>query len=482
MSNSEHIEKIKRVFLDLPSDWAISALEEISQIIMGQSPPSSAYNTKQEGLPFFQGKAEFGSLYPKAVKWCTQPAKVAQKGDVLISVRAPVGPTNLAPSECCIGRGLAAIRPLRDIPSKYVLYYLRRIESDIESLGTGTTFKAISGPILRSLPVPLAPSSQLRRIVAEIEKQFSRLDEAVTGLKRAKANLKRYKAAVLRAAVEGRLTEQWRKENPDVEPAEKLLERILTERRKKWEEAEIVKMKAAGKDPKDDKWKAKYQEPDPPQTVEFELPRNWVLATVKQLAGKVQYGTSTKASEDSIGIPVLRMGNISDGGLSLDDLKYLPEGHDEFPDLLLEPNDLLFNRTNSPELVGKTAVYTGSPNPCSFASYLIRLRFIQGTEPKFISYYINSIYGRRWIKSVVSQQVGQANVNGTKLQALPIPLPPSEEQWAIVSEVENRLSVVRSAEKGADRSSRRVERLRQSILKKAFSGRLVLQIKNQSPN
>ncbi len=112
-----------------------------------------------------------------------------------------------------------------------------------------------------AIPIPFAPIHEQKHIVAEIEKQFSRLDEAVASLKRVKANLKRYKAAVLKAAVEGKLTEQWRKEHPDVEPAEKLLERILTERRKKWEESELARMKAKGVEPKDDKWKRNYQGP-----------------------------------------------------------------------------------------------------------------------------------------------------------------------------------------------------------------------------
>ncbi len=121
--------------------------------------------------------------------------------------------------------------------------------------------------------MPLPPRKQQKRIVAEIEKQFSRLDEAVANLKRVKANLKRYKAAVLKAAVEGKLTEEWRKAHPDVEPASKLLDRILAERRAKWEEAELAKMEAKGKAPKNDKWKAKYKEPTAPDTADLpELP------------------------------------------------------------------------------------------------------------------------------------------------------------------------------------------------------------------
>jgi len=251
----------------LPEGWKIAPLDEVSGINMGQSPPSSTYNIEGEGLPFFQGKAEFGSFYPEAKKWCSIPSKIAQKDDILISVRAPVGPTNLAPAECCIGRGLAAVKPLGGMPNRYLLYFLRSIESDIDSLGTGSTFKAISGKILRSIKVPIAPPEQQKRIVAEIEKQFSRLDEAVANLKRVKANLKRYKAAVLKAAVEGKLTEEWRKQHPDVEPADKLLERILVERREKWQ------------------GRGKYREPAAPDTTDLpELPEGWVWVTPDFLA------------------------------------------------------------------------------------------------------------------------------------------------------------------------------------------------------
>ncbi len=311
---------------DLPQKWQYSNLDDIALIIMGQSPPSVYYNTEKEGIPFFQGKAEFGELYPVPVKWCTEPGKIAQREDLLISVRAPVGPTNLAPSECCIGRGLAAIRPIGEISSRYLFYFFRSIESYLDSLGTGTTFKAILGKILNGIVVPIAPIQQQKRIVEEIEKQFSRLDEAVENLQRVKANLKRYKAAVLKAAVEGKLTEEWRKQNPDVEPASKLLERILTERRTKWEETELAKMKAKGKVPKDDKWKKKYKEPGKPEVDSCpQLPKGWIWATVEQLASdqprSIQsgpFGSNLKHSEfQKEGKLVIGIDNVQDGHFSI---------------------------------------------------------------------------------------------------------------------------------------------------------------------
>jgi type I restriction enzyme S subunit len=176
-------------------------LYDVAAVIMGQSPPSAAYNINRDGLPFFQGKAEFGALHPTPVKWCTAPKKVAEPDDVLMSVRAPVGPTNIATDRCCIGRGLAAIRPNAGVRSKWLLYAFRSMEKAIDDLGTGTTFKAISGHALRQIEVPIADLEHQDQVLAEIEKQFSRIDEAVASLKRAKGRLARFQDSVLRKAV-----------------------------------------------------------------------------------------------------------------------------------------------------------------------------------------------------------------------------------------------------------------------------------------
>jgi len=332
----------------------------------------------------------------------------------------------------------------------------------------------------------IPPLAEQKRIVDEVDKQFTRLDPGVAALEHVQLNLKRYRAAVLNAACEGRLApteaELARAEGRDYEPADQLLARILKDRRAKWEANQLAKMQASGNPPKDDKWKLRYQEPAAPDASDLpEIPEGWVWATVEQLSQLVQYGTSSRTCEDPTGIPVLRMGNIVDGRLSLDSLKFLPSDHHEFPDLLLVPGDILFNRTNSAELVGKTAVYSGTPNPCSFASYLIRVRLAGHYLPDLITYYLNSTLGRSWIASVVSQQVGQANVNGAKLQSLAVPVPPLAEQARIVAQVERSLSVVEEVESLVSTGQKRAGRLRQAILKLAFEGKVVPQDPNDEP-
>jgi type I restriction enzyme S subunit len=190
---------------ELPEGWRWAKLGEVSEIIMGQSPPSKSYNTEGKGLPFFQGKADFGDLYPIPRVWCGDPKKIAHAGDILISVRAPVGPTNMAAEDCCIGRGLAALRPRNGIDPFWVLFYLRSIEGVIAVMGTGSTFNAITKKELEALFIPLPPLEEQRRIVAhlqEVQEKIKALEEAQ---EQTEAELKRLEQAILEKAFRGEL-------------------------------------------------------------------------------------------------------------------------------------------------------------------------------------------------------------------------------------------------------------------------------------
>jgi predicted GIY-YIG superfamily endonuclease len=222
----------------LPDQWEQVSMDEIATIIQGQSPPGHSYNEQCNGLPFFQGKAEFGELYPTIKKWCTLTKKEAYPGDILLSIRAPVGPTNLANVHCAIGRGLAAVRPMGDIPSKYLLYYLRYSSQKLAEQATGSTFKAISGKQLREYPIMVAPLPEQHRIVDKIEQLFAELDKGVAKLKKAREKLELYRQSLLKAAFEGRLTEKWRLSAclPVRQTGEELLARIKTEREKRYQQ------------------------------------------------------------------------------------------------------------------------------------------------------------------------------------------------------------------------------------------------------
>ena len=179
---------------------SMTKLKDCCTIIAGQSPESKYYNTEGIGLPFFQGKADFGELYPTIRVYCSQPTKIAEKDDILLSVRAPVGPTNLAPCKVCIGRGLTAIRPSEVLLTRYVLLFFRYFEAQLASKGTGTTFKAITQDVVKNLEIPIPSISDQKRIVARIEELFSQLDAGVEMLKKTKAQFAVYRQAVLKEA------------------------------------------------------------------------------------------------------------------------------------------------------------------------------------------------------------------------------------------------------------------------------------------
>lgn len=185
-------------------DWIESSLGEVCKITLGQSPLSTDCNNQKKGLPFFQGKAEFTSKYPIPRVWCAKPKKIANAGSILLSVRAPVGSTNVAFEKCGIGRGLAALE--YDLCQDFILFYLKAIEQELDSKGTGTTFRAISGDILRNQKIPLPPLPEQRAIVKKLESLFSSLDAGVADLKKAQQQLKVYRQAVLKKAFEGELT------------------------------------------------------------------------------------------------------------------------------------------------------------------------------------------------------------------------------------------------------------------------------------
>ena len=152
----------------LPAGWKWIKLGEVCEVIAGQSPPGTTYRKEPQGLPFFQGKADFAELHPVARTWCVAPKKVALPGDILLSVRAPVGPTNVADIECCIGRGLAAIRCTKLTDRVFILYFFRLYEDKITRMGTGSTFQSINRNDIENLEIPLPPTVQEQKRIAGI--------------------------------------------------------------------------------------------------------------------------------------------------------------------------------------------------------------------------------------------------------------------------------------------------------------------------
>ena len=183
--------------LELPKGWVETKLDNFTIIIQGQSPPGSTYNDRGEGLPFFQGKAEFNELYPTIKKWCTQPKKVAEKEDILLCVRAGTGAINFNPEKSCIGRGIAAIRTLCDVPPFYIINFLKILTEEFR--GRGTTITGISSVDLKNIQIPIAPLKEQKRIVSKIEELFSKIDSAKQSLEHTKLQLEQYRQSLFKS-------------------------------------------------------------------------------------------------------------------------------------------------------------------------------------------------------------------------------------------------------------------------------------------
>ncbi len=366
--------------------------------------------------------------------------------------------------------------------NRFVLFALNA--TDYVDFVNGTTRLKLTQGALKSIPIRLPPLREQERIVAAIETQFTRLDAAVAGLKGVQAKLKRYRAAVLKAAVEGTLTEAWRAGRPDIEPAPELLGRILQERRDAWEQAELAKYARSGKTPPKG-WQAKYKEPAEPDMSNLpQLLKGWCWATMQQTIARSEYGTSVKCDYSAEGAPVLRIPNIAAGEIDLTDLKFATQALPLDAASALQAGDMLMCRTNgSVSLIGKAALIRTPLEPYhAFASYLLRFRLVEPTVlPNWLHLYVSSMPGRTFIEGNAASSAGQHNISLSLMHGMVFPLPSLAEQERIVAEVERRLSVVAETEAQVAAELKRAERLRQSILAQAFAGQLVPQDPEDEP-
>jgi type I restriction enzyme S subunit len=376
------------------------------------------------------------------------------------------------------------------------LFYLVQTDVFIDAMSRlvqGALYPAVRPKDVRSHTISIAPLGEQHRIVAEIEKHFTRLDASVAALERARGNLKRYRAAVLKAACGGRLVpteaELVRAEGREYEPADVLLERILKERRAEWEADQLAKMRAAGKEPKDDRWKIKYKDlATPDTTILPELPEGWAWASAAQLSSGVDhsltigpFGSDLKVSDyREQGVPLVFVRNIRAkvfGGA--DTSKVSEDKARELRAHWVSPGDILVTKMGDPP--GDACLYPDGQPVAVITADCIKLRpNAELTDSQFLVHAINSHVVRPQILAI-TKGVAQLKVSLARFKTIVIPLPPLAEQHRIVAEVERRLSLVEEMELVVEHSVKRAERLRQAVLKRAFEGNLVPQDPNDEP-
>lgn len=419
--------------------YPIKKLQDCATIIAGQSPESKYYNSTGEGIPFFQGKADFGELYPKVRVYCSSPTKIAQYNDILLSVRAPVGPTNLSPGTVCIGRGLAAIRPDDSLDLKYLLYYFRYFETQLSAKGTGTTFKAINQKLIKNLEIPIPPLNEQSRIVAHIEELFSELDKAVDTLKTTKEQLAVYRQAVLKAAFEGKYTKWWRK-NHNVSANE--------------EYCELRKENQVFKDTSGDENELSLNIPDEWMKVRLgEIFDVEVGATPSRQHAEYWNGSIPWVSSGEVRFTTINKTRemITDIGLKNASTNLQPIG------------TVLLAMIGEGKTRGQSAILNiPAAHNQNTAAILVSKTLCQ---PKYIYYFLQLNYEN-------TRRVGSGNnqkaLNKERVRAIRVPFAPIAEQSIIVKEIEKRLSICENIEQTVNTALAQADAMRQSILKQAF--------------
>jgi type I restriction enzyme S subunit len=352
------------------------------------------------------------------------------------------------------------LRPSERIDPKYLLHFVlqQSFRKEAARNMTGAVgLRRVPKPWLEQQRIPLPSIALQRQIVAEIEKQFTRLDAGVAALRRVQANLKRYRAAVLKAACEGRLVpteaELAKAEGRTYETGEQLLARIFADRRKNWH------------------GRGKYKEPVAPDATTLpQLPDGWVWASLDQLLELMRNGISAKPDGTS-GLPILRISAVRPLSVNLEDIRYLKARVSDYPDYVLAAGDLLFTRYNgNADLVGVCGVVPIHALPLVHPDKLIRCSLVaSGALPQFVAMMANVGTSRDYLARRVRTTAGQAGISGGDLKGQPIPVPPAAEQSRIVAEVERRLSVIEELDAAVTDDLKRATRLRQSILSKAFT-------------
>jgi type I restriction enzyme S subunit len=440
---------------DLPATWTWTTMGTVADVIGGGTPSTSDPTNYEDGDIAWITPADLsghrGKLIERGARNITRKglerssARLMPAGTVLFSSRAPIGYVTIASGPVSTNQGFKSFVLPSGLESGYVYYYLKRAKDIATALAGGTTFLEISGAKAGQIPLPLAPFAEQHRIVDEVEKHATRLDASVAALERARANLKRYRAAVLAAACEGRLV-----------PTEADLARRVG---------------------RDCGLATKARVP-----LHEGPPEGWSMATLSDICSKIQDGThfSPKDQTDQGEYRYLTAKNVRLRGLELSDVTYLSE----------REHRKIYERCDPQKgdvLLVKDGVNTGDAALNTLDEEFSLLSSVCILRPD--APVLSGAYLRYYLVSPVGRRLLTANMSGTairrivlrRIKQVAIAFPPLAEQHRIVAEVERRLSVVDELETVVDRSLKRAERLRQSILKHAFEGKLVAQDPNDEP-
>jgi len=373
--------------------------------------------------------------------------------------------------------GFTIIRAAKGIIPRFLFFQVLTDEflKPVNELQSGTSYPAVRSHDIFSQPILIPPTAEQERIVEKLNSAFLSLERAEIAANRALERLQRYRSAVLFAGLTGQLTNEWRNKNKVVETGDDLRQRLLSDRRFRWEESELNRLNSIGEVPKDDKWKMKYKEPFQSTGLNnVVLPRDWVWASADQCTGRITDGEHITPHRSESGILLLSARNILNGRLSLEHVDHIPETEYEriSKRLIIEQGDVLLSCSGS---VGRSCV---APPGLKFAA----VRSVAVLKPllemgNYLSLALRSSSLQEQISEKKTQTV-QANIFQGKIKTLVFPLPPLAEQQEIVREIERRLEASNQLSVKINLQLERTQIARRSLLNEAYTGKLV----PQNPN
>jgi len=455
---------------DLPEGWRWERLGNCGNWSSGGTP--SAKDARYYGgtIPWLTSGELNDAVVSRSEKMITEEGyanssvKWLPSDTLLVAMYgATIGKAAVTGFRCTTNQAVAACQPHPGYNVRYLLYYVLSQRDNLRNLGQGGAQPNISQALLKDYPCPVAPAVDQQKIVARIDALFSEIDEGVAALAEARAGVEVYRKALLKAAVTGELTADWRAANPPEETGEQLLGCILADRRARWHA-----------DPKNAR--KRYTEPAGPDTEGLpELPEGWTWATLQQIAFISGGATVDKKRKpaDPVEVPYLRVANVQRGSLDLSVLKTITVDRAKLSDLLLRSGDILLNEGGDRDKVGRGWIWEGQAEICAHQNHVFKARPASNViEPRLVSMYLNEL-GRKFFFDESKQTTNLASISLSKVSLAPVAIPPAREASAIIAQLdamsENEIGEPALADLDGVAAT-----LRQSILAAAFRGELLV--------
>jgi type I restriction enzyme S subunit len=489
----------------VPSSWAISALSGIADVVRGVTyKKENARGNPAKGLTAVLRATNItgsGLTFDQLVyvpENNVSDEQLLRDGDVVIAsssgskeIVGKAGQIAGSGYKGSFGAFCVAIRPDVNLHARYIGYYFQSPEyrNAIADLSAGSNINNLKISELSDHLIPVAGLSEQTRIVEKLEELLSDLDAGVAELKAAQKKLARYRQSLLKAAVEGELTAEWRAERARRgeanESGAQLLARILAERRTRWEAKQLAKFKEQGKVPPKD-WSSKYPAPSiPDASLLPQLPDSWIWASLDSLISEIEAGSSFKCLEvppKTGDVGVVKVSAVSWGEYDEQESKTCTDPDRIDKRLFVRAGDFLFSRANTIELVGACVIAKRVTLPVMLSDKILRFHFVEDDLKGWVLHCLQSRFGREQIENLASgNQESMRNIGQEKLRQISVPLPPSSDVQVLLLELERQLEGGRSQDDAIRIALNQSVAQRKNILKAAFAGQLVPQDPNDEP-